>query len=59
MIKRKIIFDTDPGIDDAIAIAAGIKNDLNIKLITSVFGNVNVDITTDNALKLVDFLGNR
>ena len=57
MIKRKIIFDTDPGIDDAIAIAAGIKNDLNIKLITSVFGNVNVDITTDNALKLVDFLG--
>ena len=49
MINRKIIFDTDPGIDDAIAISAAIKNDLNIELITTVFGNVNVDITTDKA----------
>lgn len=57
MINRKIIFDTDPGIDDAIAISAAVKNNLNIELITTVFGNVNVDITTDNALKLVDFLG--
>ena len=30
MLKRKIVIDTDPGIDDAIAISAAIKNNLNI-----------------------------
>lgn len=56
MIKRKLIIDTDPGIDDAVAIAIAINSDaFDIMLISTVMGNVNVDKTTLNALKLVNF----
>ena len=54
--KRPIIIDTDPGIDDAVAIAAALFCDsVDVKLITTVAGNVSVDYTTGNALKLVEF----
>lgn len=53
---KKIIIDTDPGIDDAVAIALAIRHpDVDIKLITTVAGNVDVDKTTNNALKLIEF----
>ena len=56
MKPRKIIIDTDPGIDDAIALAAAVFDErLEIKLITTVAGNVDVEKTTNNALKLVEF----
>ncbi|GAX00423.1 ribonucleoside hydrolase RihC [Secundilactobacillus silagei] len=52
----KIIMDTDPGIDDAAAITMAINDDnIDLKLITTVAGNVTVDKTTKNALKLVRF----
>jgi len=51
---RKIIIDTDPGTDDAIAIIAASKfSEFNILGITTVAGNKGIDITTSNALKLV------
>lgn len=54
--KRKIIIDTDPGIDDAVAIAAAVFNEkLSVELISTVAGNVSVDKTTNNALRLVEF----
>ena len=40
MINRKIIFDTDPGIDDAIAISAAIRNNLNIELYRELTRNI-------------------
>lgn len=53
---RKIIIDTDPGIDDAVALALAIRSEeLDLKLITTVAGNVDVEKTTKNALKLVEF----
>ena len=52
MSSRPIIIDTDPGIDDAVAIAVALNSP---ELITTVGGNVSVEHTTDNALKLVDF----
>ncbi|MGL5649915.1 MAG: ribonucleoside hydrolase RihC [Clostridium sp.] len=53
---RKIIIDTDPGIDDAVAIAAAIFSpSLKVELISTVAGNVSVDKTTNNALRLMDF----
>lgn len=56
-MKRPVILDTDPGIDDAVAIALAIRSEeLDVKLITTVAGNVDVDKTTANALKLVEFL---
>jgi len=56
MSKRKIIIDTDPGIDDAVAIAAAIHSDaLSVELITTVAGNVGLNAVTDNVLKLLKF----
>ena len=48
--------DTDPGIDDAAAITFALNHpDLDLQLITTVAGNVAVDKTTLNALKLTRF----
>ena len=55
-MSTKIIMDTDPGIDDAAAITFALNHpDLDLQLITTVAGNVTVDKTTLNALKLTRF----
>lgn len=57
MEKRKVIFDTDIGSDDAVALTALILCDqFDIIGITTVHGNQPVVNTTDNALRLVEFL---
>jgi non-specific riboncleoside hydrolase len=54
----KIIMDTDPGIDDAAALTMAINDPaIDLKLVTAVAGNVTVDKTTANALKIVHFFG--
>lgn len=56
--KIPIIIDTDPGIDDAVAIAIALNSEeLDVRLITTVAGNVDIKKTTNNALKLVNFFG--
>ncbi|NYV27304.1 nucleoside hydrolase [Streptobacillus felis] len=57
--KIPLIIDTDPGIDDAAALICAINsnNKLDIKLITTVFGNVSLEKTTNNALKILEFMG--
>ncbi|EGT5712067.1 ribonucleoside hydrolase RihC [Cronobacter dublinensis subsp. dublinensis] len=56
MKKTPIILDTDPGIDDAVAIAAALFSpEIDLKLITTVAGNVSVEKTTRNALQLLHF----
>lgn len=56
MSRTPIILDTDPGIDDAVAIAAALfAPQLELKLITTVAGNVSVEKTTRNALALMHF----
>ena len=58
MSKRPIIIDTDPGIDDALAIAIALfSEELDVKLITTVAGNVSLDKVTNNALRLLAFFG--
>ena len=55
---RKIIFDCDPGIDDAVALAVALTDpEIDLQLISTVAGNVTVDKTSKNALKLVEFFG--
>lgn len=55
-MTTKIIIDTDPGIDDAAALTVALNNPaFDLQLITTVAGNVAVDKTTKNALKLVRF----
>ncbi|MHA1383033.1 MAG: nucleoside hydrolase [Candidatus Helarchaeota archaeon] len=54
---RKIIFDGDPGIDDALAIILACQsNELQLLGITTVAGNVDVDKGTKNALSILEYL---
>lgn len=55
---RKLILDTDPGVDDAMALLF-LKSQPTLSLlgITTVFGNADVDITTRNALYLTQRFG--
>src|SRR5699024_6964583 len=56
MKRIPIIIDTDPGIDDAAALGLAFYSDeLDVKLITTVTGNVDIDNTTSNALKILTF----
>lgn len=57
-MKRKIIIDTDPGIDDAMAILAAFRSpELEILGLTTVFGNTDVEHCSLNALRLVEIAG--
>ena len=54
-MARDIIIDTDPGIDDAIAIFLALAVDeLNVLGLTTVFGNADTPTTTRNALALLE-----
>ncbi|MFT4308862.1 MAG: nucleoside hydrolase [Candidatus Woesearchaeota archaeon] len=52
----KYIIDTDPGIDDAIAIMLAVKSGLNILGITTVSGNTTIESTTRNAQYVLGLL---
>ncbi len=59
MTKRQIIIDTDPGQDDAVAIllALASPDELEVLGITSVAGNVPLDLTTRNARIICELAG--
>ena len=55
---HRIILDTDPGIDDALALFLALASpEVQLEAITTVNGNVGVNSTTRNALALLEFLG--
>ena len=55
---EKIIIDTDPGVDDAIAVIFAFHSDeLEILGLTTIFGNVETELATLNALRLVEMSG--
>ena len=55
MKKYKVIIDTDPGVDDsACLIFALFDKKLDIKLLTTVSGNVKINTGTRNLLHLLD-----
>jgi inosine-uridine nucleoside N-ribohydrolase len=55
---RKVIIDTDPGADDALAILLAMNSpELDVKALTVVAGNVVVEQGLENALKLVSLAG--
>ncbi|CAM5761468.1 nucleoside hydrolase [Mesorhizobium amorphae] len=58
--KRKIIIDTDPGQDDAVAILLALASpELDVVGITAVAGNVPLRLTEKNALKICELAGRR
>ena len=55
MIKKKIIIDTDPGQDDAVALLLALASkELEILGITCVAGNVPLSLTSENARKILE-----
>jgi inosine-uridine nucleoside N-ribohydrolase len=55
---HRIILDTDPGLDDALALFLALASpEVQLEAITTVSGNVHVDLTTRNALALLELTG--
>lgn len=55
---RKILIDTDPGIDDAMAIFYALASpEFEVIGLTTIFGNAHTDVCTTNALRLLDIAG--
>ena len=55
---RKVIIDTDPGVDDALALLfAMCSPELQIEAITVVAGNVRLDLGLLNALRMIQIAG--
>jgi inosine-uridine nucleoside N-ribohydrolase len=55
---RRIILDTDPGVDDAMAIFLALRSpELKVEAITPVSGNVPLEMTLPNALRLLEIAG--
>ena len=52
---KRVIIDTDPGIDDAAAILMTLGSpELNVEALTTVFGNTPVENCTVNALRILE-----
>jgi pyrimidine-specific ribonucleoside hydrolase len=48
-----MIIDTDPGVDDAVALMLAVASpEVHLLAVSTVFGNASVEITTANALRL-------
>jgi inosine-uridine nucleoside N-ribohydrolase len=57
-VATKIILDTDPGHDDAVALLLALASpELELLGVTTVAGNQTLEKTTANALKILEFVG--
>lgn len=55
---RPVILDVDPGVDDALAILMALHSpELEVLGLTTVCGNVPLEQTTENALKVLELAG--
>ncbi|MGY1727727.1 nucleoside hydrolase [Geodermatophilus sp. SYSU D01062] len=55
---RPLVIDTDPGIDDALAILLALASpEVDLRLVTTTHGNVDVAQTTENALRVLHLAG--
>ncbi|NBZ90094.1 nucleoside hydrolase [Stagnihabitans tardus] len=55
---HKVIFDTDPGVDDAMALLFLARHpEIQLLGVTTVFGNAAIEVTTRNALFLREAFG--
>jgi inosine-uridine nucleoside N-ribohydrolase len=57
-MPRKILIDTDPGVDDAMALLFALCSpELEVVGVTTVYGNAEVEQTTRNALCVLEIAG--
>ena len=58
MAPLPLVIDTDPGIDDAVAVLLALASpEVDLRLVTTVHGNVELERTTDNALRVLHLAG--
>jgi len=54
-MPRPLLIDTDPGIDDALAILLALGSpEVSVEALTTVAGNVGIDAATANAFRILD-----
>ena len=57
-VPQRVIIDTDPGVDDSMAILFAFSSpELQVEGLSTVFGNTGTEITTQNGLRLVELAG--
>jgi inosine-uridine nucleoside N-ribohydrolase len=57
-MPHPVIIDTDPGIDDVVALALALRSpELEVVALTTSYGNATVDLTTRNARAIRELLG--
>lgn len=57
-MAQRLIIDTDPGVDDMVAIIAALYCDeIELQAVTTVGGNVSLQTTTRNALRILARVG--
>lgn len=55
---KHVIIDTDPGIDDALALMLALgSTELTVEAFTTVSGNVNLEKTCRNTLQILEYMG--
>ena len=56
--RKRVIFDTDGGVDDAIALMLALASPeyLIVEAITTVSGNVHVDLATENMARVMELM---
>ena len=59
-VMAKVIYDTDPGVDDAMALYYALAHpDLDVIGVTTTYGNVTVEQAAINALYLTEIAGRK
>jgi pyrimidine-specific ribonucleoside hydrolase len=57
-VPLPLVIDTDPGIDDALAILVALASpEVDLRLVTTVHGNVELDRTTEKGLRVLHLAG--
>jgi purine nucleosidase len=58
MTLKRIIIDTDPGVDDALTILLALASpEIQLEAITTTHGNVTLEKATQNALSVIELAG--
>ena len=57
LLTSPLMLDVDTGVDDALAIAFALRSGANLIGVSTVAGNVSVDLATDNTLRVLSWMG--
>jgi purine nucleosidase len=57
MTSAPLMIDVDTGVDDAAALAFAVGMNANLVAVSTVAGNVNIDLSTRNTLRVLHHLG--